>query len=74
MYLPAAVTSSGLLYVPLPVDYLFWTEEVAGIFRDFEKLVLKPNNAKRAQVNIFGRASPMALDNLRGMGVEVAGG
>jgi len=73
MYLPAAVTSSGVLYVPLPVDYLFWTEEVAGIFRDFEKRVLKPNNAKRAHVNIFGRASPMALDNLRGMGVEVAG-
>jgi hypothetical protein len=71
MYLPAAVTSSGVLYVPLPVDYLFWTEEVAGIFEDFDKRVLKPNNAKRAHVNIFGKASPLALERLKGMGVEV---
>jgi hypothetical protein len=65
LYLPAALTSSSVLYVPLPVDNLFWTEEVSGIFRDFDKRVMKPNRAKEAQINIFGRASPLALENLR---------
>jgi hypothetical protein len=74
LYLPAAVTSDKLLYIPLPVDYLFWTEEVAGIFKDFKTRVVKESRVKTAQINIFGHASPMARSKLEQLGAVVSEG
>jgi hypothetical protein len=71
LYLPAAVTTSNQLYIPLPVDYLFWTEEVAEIFKDFKKRIKKEARITSAQMNIAGRASPLARHKLLEMGISV---
>jgi hypothetical protein len=74
LYLPSGVTKDGLLYVPLPVDYLFWTEEVAGILRDFKARVLKEEKFTKAEVRIRGRVSPLAKQNIIAMGATVTEG
>lgn len=71
LYLPAAVTTSHQLYIPLPVDYLFWTEEVAEIFKDFKQRIKKEAKITSAQMNIAGRASPLARKKLMAMGITV---
>jgi hypothetical protein len=71
LYLPAAVTTSNQLFIPLPVDYLFWTEEVAGIFQDFKKRIEKEARITSAQMNIAGKASPLAQQKLLEMGFSV---
>ncbi len=71
LYLPAAITNSNQLYIPLPVDYLFWTEEVAGIFQEFKKRIEKEARITSAQMNITGQASPLARQRLLEMGIAV---
>lgn len=72
LYLPAAVTKSNQLYIPLPVDYLFWTEEVASIFQDFQKRIAKEAHTTSAQMHIAGQASPLARQKLLEMGMAVS--
>lgn len=74
LYIPAAVTRDGLLYVPLSVDYLFWTQEVAGIFEDFKKRVLAEEKFSSAEVRIRGRVSPLARRKLEALGAKVVTG
>lgn len=71
LYLPAAVTTSNQLLIPLPVDYLFWTHEVAGIFQDFKKRIEKEARITSAQMNITGQASPLARRKLELLGLTV---
>jgi len=71
LYLPAAVTKSKKLFIPLPVDYLFWTEEVAGIFKDFKDRIRKEANISSAQINTAGRASPLARQRLKQLGIQI---
>lgn len=73
LYLPAAVTKSNQLYIPLPVDYLFWTEEVAGIFKDFKKRARKEASISSVQINISGGVSALAQTRLEGLGIRVQG-
>jgi hypothetical protein len=74
LYLPAAVTKANQLYIPLPVDYLFWTAEVAGIFKDFKARTQKEANITSAQMNISGRTSPLARHKLEQLGIRITEG
>ena len=74
LYLPAAVTNQGVLYVPLSVDYLFWTDTVAGIFKDFNTRVTKEAKFSSADIMVRGKVSPMARTMLEKMGARVSEG
>ena len=74
LYLPAAVTSDGTLYVPLSVDYLFWTESVAGIFKDFGARVMRESKFSSTDIVVRGHVSPMARQMLEKMGARVSEG
>jgi hypothetical protein len=71
LYLPAGVTKRGALIVPLSVDYLFWTKEVAGIFDDFKERVTKEEPFSSVQIRVRGRVSARAREALEGMGATV---
>lgn len=73
-HLPAAVLKDGTLYVPLSVDYLFWTEEVAGIFADFQTRVRAATKAKRTLITIRGGLTSTARGRLEGAGNTVMEG
>jgi hypothetical protein len=72
--LPAAVTEDGTLLLPLSVDYLFWTQEVAGIFKDFQTQVIKPSRASRVHIAVRGRVSKRARAALEAFGATVEEG
>ncbi len=74
LHLPAAVTQEGTLYVPLSVDYLFWTEAVAGIFKDFKGRVMKEASFSSADIVVRGHVSPLARKMLESMGARVSEG
>lgn len=71
LYLPAGVTKKSVLIIPLSVDYLFWTQEVAGIFADFKDRVTKEEPFSSTQIRVRGRVSPAARKALEGMGATV---
>lgn len=71
LYLPAGVTKKGVLIIPLSVDYLFWTKEVAGIFDDFKNRVTKEEPFSSVQIRVRGRVSAQARKALEGMGATV---
>jgi len=72
--LPAAVTADKVLYVPIPADYLFWTETTAGIFSNFKTRVLKETDFKSVQIVVRGKVSTLTRKNLEAMGAQVAEG
>ncbi len=72
--IPAAVTKDGMLYVPLSVDYLFWTEQVAAILEDLKARCLKEAPFSRIEAKIRGKASPLARRKLEEMGATVIEG
>lgn len=74
LYLPAAVTEDGMLYMPLPVDYLFWTDTVSGIFADFRTRVLKEATFSTAHIVARGKVSALARQSLEKMNVRVSEG
>jgi hypothetical protein len=73
-YLPAAAMRDGSIFVPLSVDYLFWTEEVAGIFKDFQQKVSRPLKAKRVYIAVRGKVSYRAREALTALGATVTEG
>lgn len=74
LQLPAGITTKGKLIVPLSVDYLFWTEEVAAIFQDFKTRVMKEGKFSVVEVRIRGRASAKATRALTSLGTTVITG
>lgn len=72
LYIPAGVTKKGVLVVPLAVDYLFWTQEVAGIFDDFKNRVTKEESFSSVEVRVRGRVSPRARASLESLGAKVS--
>lgn len=60
--LPAAADASGALYIPAPVDYLSWTEEVADFAGRDDLLGRKP------VLLLTGDASPRARAELAQLG------
>jgi hypothetical protein len=73
-YLPAGITPDGKLVVPLSVDYLFWTEEVQGIFYDFKKRASKDGAFSSTEIFIRGDASSLAKQRLAQLGAKVVTG
>jgi hypothetical protein len=71
LYIPAGVTKKGALIVPLSVDYLFWTQEVAGIFDDFRNRVTKEESFSSVEIHIRGRVSARARAALQSFGAKV---
>jgi len=72
MYLPAGVLKDGTLFLPLQVDYLVWSAEVARLFTDFTKKVVIPEHCKKAEVRVLGDLSPRAKSELSQIGVVVS--
>lgn len=71
LYLPAGVTKKGVLIVPLSIDYLFWTQEVAGIFDDFKARVEKEEAFSAVEIRVRGQVSAQARKALEAMGATV---
>jgi hypothetical protein len=71
LYIPAGVTKKGALIVPLSVDYLFWTQEVSGIFNDFRNRVTKEEKFSSVEIRVRGRVSPRAKAALESLGAKV---
>ena len=71
LYIPAGVTKKGALVVPLSVDYLFWTQEVAGIFDDFRNRVTKEESFSSVEIHVRGRVSARAMAALQNLGAKV---
>jgi hypothetical protein len=69
--LPAGVDKGGLLYVPLPVDHLVWTKQVATIFRDLKARVSKERNIIAAELVVRGSVSARAMEKLTKGGAKV---
>lgn len=74
LVIPGAVTKDGMLFLPLSVDYLFWTEEVAGILRGFRERVTKEESFSTVEIRLRGKASPLARRKLQATGAEVIEG
>jgi hypothetical protein len=72
LYIPAGVTKKGALIVPLSLDYLFWTEEVSGIFNDFQTRVTKEESFSSVEIRVRGRVSPRARAALETLGAKVS--
>ncbi len=70
LLLPAAVSNAGELIVPLPVDHLVWTPEVARIFTYFRKSVLKAGECESAKVLLAGTVSSQCRKELTGLGAS----
>jgi hypothetical protein len=66
------VTKKGALIVPLSLDYLFWTEEVSGIFNDFQTRVTKEESFSSVEIRVRGRVSPRARAALETLGAKVS--
>jgi hypothetical protein len=73
-HLPGAITKDKTLYIPLSVDYLFWTEQVAQIFKDFRAQIPKDPPYTKIQVTIRGKATPRARQALEALGAAVSVG
>ena len=62
--LPAARAKDGGIIVPLPVDYIYWTGEVAKGFSNFRLTAEKKYAPKRIELQIEGSLSPRARREL----------
>jgi hypothetical protein len=72
--LPAGITERGTLILPLSVDYLFWTEEVARILQDFQKQAAHDWKFSSTEILIRGLSSEFARQRLTKLGAKVAVG
>ena len=69
--LPAGITKEKHLFIPLSVDYLFWTEEISAIFHNFKTKVGRESPFRTMEVSIRGGASPDSLRALKALGANV---
>lgn len=70
-YLPAAVTKTGKVVIPLAVDYLVWTKNIARIFQDFKAKISREVLATSGEILIAGHASPRCRVELERLGAVV---
>lgn len=66
-----AVRNNDTLILPFAVDYLQWTQEVAGPIQSFANLVGNPTPYRHAEIHIRGTASSLFKDNARKLGLSV---
>lgn len=70
--IPSAITKSGHYVVPLPVDHLVWTVDVAAIFTDAHEMVGGEFSIGSSEVVVAGTVSSRSLKELEKQGFNVA--
>ena len=68
--IPAALTGSNQLVIPLPVDYLVWTEEVATILTRFKNSASRQGKKSFALVLVGGLVSPRCKAEMIKLGAD----
>ena len=66
--LPAAITANKELFVPLPVDHLVWSEEVATIFNYLHQKVSKKHAVQEKEIRVAGTLSARCRKELEALG------
>jgi hypothetical protein len=74
--IPAGMAEDGHLIVPLPVDHLVWSEEIAGVFQDSVRRVRVEDqvDVTYSELRIVGTVSDRARAGLEGFGMKVRSG
>lgn len=68
--LPLAVDSKGTLIVPLSLDHVLWTEDVAQVFRNLRSSAEKKRRIQQIRVLVRGDVSPRFERELRKLGIQ----
>ncbi len=68
--LPAALSKSNKLYIPLPVDHVVWTKEIAQIFRNFKSRIVQKYKVSSTTVILSGTISPRCSQELKILGAD----
>ena len=68
--IPYSVDAKERLILLLPVDYLFWTEELAGKAKEMTD-ALKKDSSKEMKAVFLGDLSPLAEAGMTNLGWEV---
>jgi len=66
--IPAAISRNNTLIVPLPVDYLVWTEDVSDVFKRFKRSARKAGTMTRTRLLIGGGLSSRCRTELMSLG------
>lgn len=69
--IPSAITKSGHYVVPMPVDHLVWTEDVATILNDAHETVGREFAIGSSEVVVAGTVSPRSRAELEKQGFNV---
>ena len=72
LVIPSAITASGYYVVPVPVDHLVWTEDVATILSDAHETVGREFTISSAEVVVAGTVSPRSRKELEKQGFSVS--
>ena len=69
--IPSGITKSGHYVVPLPVDHLVWTEDIATILTDAHETVGRTFTIGSSEVVVAGTVSPRSRKELENQGFSV---
>lgn len=70
--IPSAITASGYYVVPVPVDHLVWTEDVATILTDAHERVGREVKINASEVMVAGTVSSRSRKELEKQGFGVS--
>ena len=70
--IPSAITASGYFMVPLPVDHLVWTEDVATILTDAHERVGRELKINSSEVMVAGTVSSRSRKELEKQGFALS--
>lgn len=70
--IPSAITASGYFVVPVPVDHLVWTEDVAAIFINAREKVGGERPISTAEVVVAGTVSSRCRRELEKQGFNIS--
>lgn len=69
--LPAAVTPAGHLLIPMPVDHLVWTEDVAEILSRAHQRAISHHKVSSKELQLRGTVSKRTRQELQQLGFSV---
>jgi hypothetical protein len=70
-YVVGAVDGNGNLSVAMPIDYMAWTRDVAGIAMSAGGVLAKVDGVKSRTLRVTGTVSPASRSALEGLGWSV---
>ncbi len=71
---PFLKNRNNMIVLPLPVDYIFWTERVASKLQAFENDLSRLENVKGKELWISGKVEQHAKDMIAAQGWEIVQG